>query len=94
MTLLERGTVDSVTVSTNDVAAFRGIERTTVEHGYSDAVTMVESFAFVDRVVDLLDLEHARSSQGGSVDGLGQHALENEPAADRSPPSAAFLRHP
>lgn len=51
-TLLERGDDDSVAVYTHDVAAFRGIERAVVEHGYDNDVHLVRAFDFVDAVED------------------------------------------
>lgn len=50
-TLLERGEAHSVAVYTNDVAAFRGIERALVTHGYDDQTHLIESFPFVDAVL-------------------------------------------
>lgn len=49
-TLLERGVADSVAVYTHDVAAFRGIERAIVEHGYDTDVQLVRAFDFVETV--------------------------------------------
>lgn len=51
-TILERGAADSVAVYTNDVAAFRGIERALAEHRYGEQVRLVRSFDFFEDVVD------------------------------------------
>lgn len=42
--------VDSVAVYTNDIAAFRGIERALDIHGYGEQVTLVRAAEFVDAV--------------------------------------------
>lgn len=51
-TLLERQTAESVAVYTNDVAAFRGIERALTEQGYEQQVQFVKSFDLFDDVCD------------------------------------------
>lgn len=51
-TLLVQEQVDSVAVYTSDRAAFRGIERALVEHGYDDRVQLVRAFDFFETVQD------------------------------------------
>lgn len=51
-TLLERNTADSVAVYTNDIAAFRGIERALTDQGYDEQVRLVKSFDLFDDVHD------------------------------------------
>lgn len=51
-TLLERDTAQSVAVYANDVAAFRGIERALVAQGYDELVCLIESFPFVEAVIE------------------------------------------
>ena len=57
-TLLESGKADSAAVYTNDVAAFRGIERALAVNGYEDRVQLVRAFDFLE---DMLT-----RSQGGN----------------------------
>lgn len=49
-TLLEQGRTDSVAIYTNDLPAFRGIERALSQHGYEDRVQLVKAFDFVESV--------------------------------------------
>jgi hypothetical protein len=51
-TLLEQDAAESVAVYTNDVAAFRGIERALTEQGYEQQVRFVKSFDLFDDVRD------------------------------------------
>lgn len=51
-TLLENGHADTVAIYTNDIAAFRGIERAVTEHGYTDRVQLVDAFDFYEAVLD------------------------------------------
>ena len=49
-TLLEQGRTESIAIYTNDVPAFRGIERALAQHGYEDPVQLVKAFDFVKSV--------------------------------------------
>ena len=49
-TLLEQGRTDSIAIYTNDLPAFRGIERALSQHGYEDSVQLVKAFDFVKSV--------------------------------------------
>ena len=49
-TLLEQGHTESIAIYTNDLAAFRGIERALSEHGYEDSVQLITAFDFVASV--------------------------------------------
>lgn len=48
--LLDSGRASSVAVYTNDLAAFRGIERAVTDHGYENRVQLIKAFDFVDAV--------------------------------------------
>lgn len=50
--LLDHGHADSVAVYTQDLPAFRGIERALTEHGYEECVQMIRAFDFVKAVED------------------------------------------
>jgi hypothetical protein len=49
-TLLEQGRTDSIAIYTNDLPAFRGIERALSEHGYENSIQLVKAFDFVSSV--------------------------------------------
>lgn len=49
-TLLEQGRTESVAIYTNDLPAFRGIERALSQHGYEDPVQLVKAFDFVKSI--------------------------------------------
>lgn len=49
-TLLEQGRTESIAIYTNDIPAFRGIERVLSQHGYEDSVHLVKAFDFVESV--------------------------------------------
>jgi len=49
-TLLEQGRTESIAIYTNDLPAFRGIERALSQHGYEDAVQLVKAFDFVTSI--------------------------------------------
>jgi sugar (pentulose or hexulose) kinase len=49
-TLLEQGWTESIAIYTNDLPAFRGIERALSQHGYEDLVQLVKAFDFVRSV--------------------------------------------
>lgn len=49
-TLLEDGRTNSIAIYTNDLAAFRGIERALSQYSYENQVLMVKAFDFVDAV--------------------------------------------
>lgn len=49
-TLLEQGRTESIAIYTNDLPAFRGIERALSQHGYEDRVQLVKAFDFVESV--------------------------------------------
>ena len=49
-TLLEQGRTESIAIYTNDVPAFRGIERALSQHDYEDPVQLVKAFDFVKSV--------------------------------------------
>ena len=45
-TLLEQGQTESIAIYTNDLPAFRGIERALSQHGYEEPVQLVKAFDF------------------------------------------------
>jgi len=45
-TLLEQGHTESIAIYTNDLPAFRGIERALSQHGYEEPVQLVKAFDF------------------------------------------------
>ena len=49
-TLLEQGRTESIAIYTNDLPAFRGIERALSQHGYEDPVQLVKAFDFVKSI--------------------------------------------
>jgi len=49
-TLLEQGRTESIAIYTNDLPAFRGIERALSQHGYEDAVQLIKAFDFVTSI--------------------------------------------
>lgn len=49
-TLLEQGRTESIAIYTNDLSAFRGIERALSQHGYEDPVQLVKAFDFVKSI--------------------------------------------
>jgi len=49
-TLLEQKQTESIAIYTNDLPAFRGIERALSQHGYEDSVQLVKAFDFVKSV--------------------------------------------
>ena len=49
-TLLAQGRTESIAIYTNDVPAFRGIERALSQHGYEDPVQIVKAFDIVKSV--------------------------------------------
>ncbi|GCF15926.1 hypothetical protein Harman_38610 [Haloarcula mannanilytica] len=51
-TLLEQGQTESIAIYTNDLPAFRGIERALSKHGYEDSVQLIKAFDFVTSVED------------------------------------------
>ncbi|WP_436930246.1 hypothetical protein [Halosimplex halobium] len=51
-TLLEHGTAESVAIYTNDIPAFRGLERALSEHGYESHVQLVKAFEFAQTIED------------------------------------------
>jgi hypothetical protein len=49
-TLLEQERTESLAIYTNDLPAFRGIERALSQHGYEDPVQLAKAFDFVTSV--------------------------------------------
>jgi uncharacterized protein (DUF736 family) len=49
-TFLEQGRTESIAIYTNDLPAFRGIERALLQHDYEDPVQLVKAFEFVKSV--------------------------------------------
>jgi len=49
-TVLEQGRTESIAIHTNDVPAFRWIERALSQHSYEDPVQIVKAFDFVESV--------------------------------------------
>jgi hypothetical protein len=49
-TLLEHGQTESIAIYTNDIPAFRGIERALSQHGHEESVQLVKAFDFVESV--------------------------------------------
>lgn len=49
-TLLEQGRTESIAIYTNDLSAFRGIERALSQHGYEDPVQLIKAFDFVKSI--------------------------------------------
>jgi len=47
---LEQKQTESIAIYTNDLPAFRGIERALSQHGYEDSVQLVKAFDFVKSV--------------------------------------------
>ena len=49
-TLLEQDQTESIAIYTNDLSAFRGIERALTQHDYNDSVQLVKAFDFATSV--------------------------------------------
>ena len=51
-TLLEHGEAESVAIYTNDIPAFRGLERALSEHGYESHIQLVKAYEFAQTIED------------------------------------------
>lgn len=51
-TLLEHGEAESIAIYTNDIPAFRGLERALSEHGYASHVQLVKAYEFAQTIED------------------------------------------
>ena len=48
--MIEQGQTESIAIYTNDLSAFRGIERALTQHDYKDSVQLVKAFDFATSV--------------------------------------------